>query len=759
MTAIDDKSVVLIKSVDSSNKGFGTGFIIHKDAENTYVLTCAHVIKELKSEANPNKVLVENYTGKVHLSGARDNIDLAVIKIENERLKGSRLKLMPKGQEGVPFNSLGWVAYISGSQEIESFEGKLTSSTQFSGKEKEQRIKAWKIKIVRKVDEKSKLKEGCSGAPIVDTQGGFVIGVITSMELPEGIKGRAIEIGELLNLWPEIPEPLSSELSPYQNPIDIDPKVSPEIIGPSEFEFKGEVYAFLVGIDKYRHGVNVQEDSVKLESHQIVNLKFCKNDVLELNKFLLDHKVKPENIIALYENKDTERANILKNFEEFAKSVGKNNNDPLVLIYFACHGYPYRDENYLIPYDGDRSNLKYSSISYQDFQFCLKKIETSRLIVFLDSCHSGEWTESNRRGIAEYNPLKSLENSDHYHIITSCKANQSSQEVNGHGIFTKALLNLLKNSYSEIYDANITTVNLIDPLVNSVKQITHDEQEPSFNFKELKEGILIGQNLKRSTEFKDVKKKQKDKNLKYFQLIDPIIKNKNPKLYDEIYDCLELYIEWERIHNKYKKFYESFDLYVNLYYQEEHDDETIEYRVDGLILRYNKCQEQRTGTTKPEKIGSESKEYPEKEKLTQDFSIIDTTSSVGKKEKSVSDGLSVVITEERKFELAQQESILIFLFEYSSYWFRMSDLLDKPVSRLILLKKVQEIRNELNQKIKNGNENEEEAKKAQKILGCLDRTMERFDEEWKKAIIIKKKEKRDRKDIINKPYQVRRWEI
>lgn len=40
-------SIILIESRQPDNTAIGTGFVIHHTANNTYILTCAHVVRDM----------------------------------------------------------------------------------------------------------------------------------------------------------------------------------------------------------------------------------------------------------------------------------------------------------------------------------------------------------------------------------------------------------------------------------------------------------------------------------------------------------------------------------------------------------------------------------------------------------------------------------------------------------------------------------------------------------------------------------------
>ena len=83
-----EDSIVLIKSVKKENV-IGTGFIFHKQQNYTYLLTCAHVIKDVGGEEN---IRVNDLPAEVIKIGDVQGLDLAILKI-NTTFSASSLKL------------------------------------------------------------------------------------------------------------------------------------------------------------------------------------------------------------------------------------------------------------------------------------------------------------------------------------------------------------------------------------------------------------------------------------------------------------------------------------------------------------------------------------------------------------------------------------------------------------------------------------------------------------------------------------------
>lgn len=74
-----EDSVVLIVSSDPGEQSFGTGFVIYKDQQATYLLTCAHVVREV---GGPGKIQINASQAKVIASSPEEEADLAILSLE-----------------------------------------------------------------------------------------------------------------------------------------------------------------------------------------------------------------------------------------------------------------------------------------------------------------------------------------------------------------------------------------------------------------------------------------------------------------------------------------------------------------------------------------------------------------------------------------------------------------------------------------------------------------------------------------------------
>jgi|GEM_PF-2357612 len=203
MTLNLQDSIAFISSSKPTNSRFGTGFVIHRDGDRTYLLTCAHVIKDVGGK---DCILVEEMQARCVASSDIKGFDLAVLCVDN-LLDKQILKLSAGGRKGSEFKSTGFFEYSEEKKRMsEPIEGVLGKQKQVI--DSKRRARAWQLKC----DENSRLQRGYSGSPVVDSLSEQVIGVVTNME-GGGETGQAISIEALSNIWEAIPPELLNELS------------------------------------------------------------------------------------------------------------------------------------------------------------------------------------------------------------------------------------------------------------------------------------------------------------------------------------------------------------------------------------------------------------------------------------------------------------------------------------------------------------------------------------------------------------------
>lgn len=185
------KSIVLITSNESNNSRFGTGFVIRQVSGTAYVLTCAHVVRDV---GGAEKVKADSKPATVIASGENDGLDLAVLRVDG--LGGKpEINLHVSGKKESPFITAGFQLYDK-AHLIRSLQGTLGEPVGLQSIRIGERIQAWDLRI----DGDYSLQPGFSGSPVVDEATGYVLGIVSHRQ-GEGRRGLAISIEALRKIW------------------------------------------------------------------------------------------------------------------------------------------------------------------------------------------------------------------------------------------------------------------------------------------------------------------------------------------------------------------------------------------------------------------------------------------------------------------------------------------------------------------------------------------------------------------------------
>lgn len=191
-------SVALITSKDPTRTEFGSGFLIYRDEQATYWLTCAHVITDVGGSENAK---VDGRSVELvapredQLSSLRSGCDLAIVKVE-DFLDKKLSNLCEAAVEGRDFFIKGY------SQKAQKRLGAQISGclgkSAFINSEGDYTL-VWNLKI----NNKDTLQPGYSGSPVIDQETGYVFGVVTQREGEN--QGLAIAIASLRKISGNLP--------------------------------------------------------------------------------------------------------------------------------------------------------------------------------------------------------------------------------------------------------------------------------------------------------------------------------------------------------------------------------------------------------------------------------------------------------------------------------------------------------------------------------------------------------------------------
>jgi len=206
----------------------------------------------------------------------------------------------------------------------------------------------------------------------------------------------------------------------------------------------------------------------------------------------------PVNGLTVLTNEDATRERILKEFAKL-EDISISNQNCVIYIYYSGHGLQYikKDGNvdyYLIPNDANPDDLKNTAIESKQFVDNLRKIASSRFVVFLDTCHAkGIHSSQLDRGqyVASTLPVGDIENlvagQQGRAVILSSSLGQDSIALdegdNSLSVFTSCLLDGLSGKAAYLGELSIGVLRIFEYLSFSVPKVVRQAgytQQPIF---------------------------------------------------------------------------------------------------------------------------------------------------------------------------------------------------------------------------------------------------------------------------------------
>ena len=174
-------------------------------------------------------------------------------------------------------------------------------------------------------------------------------------------------------------------------------------------------------------------------------------------------------------------------------SLSLADKDDLIMLFFAGHGVqdPKNDRFYLVTHDTDIKNLADSAIDWQLLSEHISQLN-SRVIIFLDACHSG--SISNQTVVPNNELAEKFFNSENGGIMvySAAKGRQYAQESesfgSGEGLFSYAISKALdQEGKTADYNGNgfIEFSELIKFVQKFVDDFSDGQQTPWLSHKEM----------------------------------------------------------------------------------------------------------------------------------------------------------------------------------------------------------------------------------------------------------------------------------
>ncbi|MDE2490831.1 MAG: caspase family protein [Elusimicrobia bacterium] len=243
-----------------------------------------------------------------------------------------------------------------------------------------------------------------------------------------------------------------SQPMPPPAPAPADPDLA--LLPPGRVQPRPDDFALVVGIDHYRG---------------VPEARYGARDADDFARYAEDVLGVPKDNVILLTGDKAARTDLVKYVEEWLpKNVEK---DSRVYFYYSGHGAPDPLDGtaYLVPWDGDPSFLRSTAFPLARLYRDLGALPAESVVVFLDSCFSGEGDRSLLA--ANVRPLVTVRDEPFAARDVSVLSAASGEETAGssdafeHGLFTDALLRGLSGAADADRDGHVS----LDELYRFVK--------------------------------------------------------------------------------------------------------------------------------------------------------------------------------------------------------------------------------------------------------------------------------------------------
>lgn len=190
------------------------------------------------------------------------------------------------------------------------------------------------------------------------------------------------------------------------------------------------------------------------ENYPDAPVPFALNDGRIFKKYCQKTFGIPDRNIHMFE--DATYGNMIAAIKQLKEIANAYEGEAGVILYYAGHGVPDEKRNsaYLLPVDGNPSDIVSTGYSLECFYSELSKMKFKNIIIFLDACFSGAKREDEMllsgRGVA----IKVKEEAPKGNMIVfSAAAGDETAhqlEEKGHGLFTYFLLKKLQETKGQV---------------------------------------------------------------------------------------------------------------------------------------------------------------------------------------------------------------------------------------------------------------------------------------------------------------------
>lgn len=169
--------------------------------------------------------------------------------------------------------------------------------------------------------------------------------------------------------------------------------------------------------------------------------------------------------------------------------VRGTDSDSTAIIYFSGHGYQIKSArgstSYIFPYGYNLQQLEQTAIDIGSLQMTLGDIQTNRLLILLDCCHSASLVDVMIENTAQMSladeDMRSLSGKGRV-VIASSQENEVSFTGKPYSVFTLALLEALSGIGASRQDGYVRVSDLAMHVREVVPRRTENRQHPVLYF-------------------------------------------------------------------------------------------------------------------------------------------------------------------------------------------------------------------------------------------------------------------------------------
>jgi hypothetical protein len=171
---------------------------------------------------------------------------------------------------------------------------------------------------------------------------------------------------------------------------------------------------------------------------------------------------------------------------ELSKLREKTQQQDLVVVFFACHGVKQKDSYVLLTHEADVENLAATALPGNKLRAALAEFKC-QVLLMLDACHSagfGEGKKLTKLGLKPATDEATRDLTDDecaVAVLCAAMAHEKAEGKNGHGLFTKAVLQALERApgvHVNPFNQRMYVHHLQSYVFDQVTYLSEDRQHP-----------------------------------------------------------------------------------------------------------------------------------------------------------------------------------------------------------------------------------------------------------------------------------------